>query len=254
MREVIALLTDFGHQDPYVGIMKGVILSRSPRARIVDLCHGVAPQDVRSAALQLRSALAYFPEGTIFVCVVDPGVGSGRAVLWARGARHQYLAPDNGLLTLAARSDRFREIRSVANRSLWLPKAGRTFHGRDLFAPAAAALLDGMAPAELGPKRGRFLRLRWPSPRRRQGGLLGEIVAVDHFGNAITNIPAKALKAGTVLRARGVAAPLMRCYSAARRGAALAVAGSSGLVELSVREGSFAAASGIEVGEAVHAR
>jgi len=253
VKRVIALLTDFGHQDPYAGIMKGVILSRCPEARIVDLCHGVAPQDVRSAAFQLGSAVPFFPDGTIFVCVVDPGVGSARAVLWARGARHQYLSPDNGLLTLAAGMDRFREVRSVTNLSLRLPSLGRTFDGRDVFAPAAAALLNGLPPAKLGPRRARFLRLAWPRARRSGGGLRGEIVAVDRFGNAITNIPAEGWGAGAVFRVRGVAARLMPSYSAARPGAALAVAGSSGLIELSVREGSFAASSGIEVGEAVHA-
>ncbi|MBI5244879.1 MAG: SAM-dependent chlorinase/fluorinase [Elusimicrobia bacterium] len=250
---ITALLTDFGHEDPYVGIMKGVLLSRAPEARIVDLSHGVAPQDVRSAALQLWAAVPYFPEGTLFLCVVDPGVGSKRAVLWARGRRHQYLAADNGLLTLAARRDSFREVRAVTNRSLWLPCVSRTFHGRDLFAPTAGALLAGLPPSELGPRRRGFRRLRWPKARRRSQKIRGEIVAVDRFGNAVTNIPSKGLKLGTVFKAGGAEAKLMPCYSAARPGAALAVAGSYGFVELSVREGSFAARTGVRAGEAVHA-
>lgn len=250
MSGLIALLTDFGHDDPYAGVMRGVLFSRAPQARVADLCHGVPPHDVRAAALCLRSAIPYYPEDTLFVCVVDPGVGSKRAVLWARGRRHSYLAPDNGLLTLAAEEDPFLELRVLANRSLRLPRPSATFHGRDVFAPAAAALACGLSPARLGPKRRSFVRLPWPRPRRMGGRLVGEVVLIDRFGNAVTNLAGKGLKE---LRARGVRAPLVSCYADAERGAPLALVGSFGYVELCIREGSFAAKTGIQAGEAVYA-
>src|SRR3989339_1860991 len=204
--------------------MRGVLLSRAPRARLVDLCHGVPRHDIRAAALHLRSALPYYPENTLFVCVVDPGVGSRRALLWARGRRHTYLAPDNGLLTLAAEADPFREVRSLTARGLWLKDPSPTFHGRDVFAPTAAALACGLPPARLGPRKSSFIRLPWPKPRRRGGRLAGEVVLIDRFGNAVTNLSGEGLRA-RALRARGVRAPLVSCYTDARRGAPLAVVG-----------------------------
>ncbi|MDE2238229.1 MAG: SAM-dependent chlorinase/fluorinase, partial [Elusimicrobia bacterium] len=148
MAAVIALLTDFGLQDPYVGVMKGVIADLAPRAKVVDLCHGLPPQDVRGAALFLRQSAPYFPKATLFVVVVDPGVGSDRRVLYARTRRHSFLAPDNGALSWLP--DPVLEWRSVVRRSLFLAQVSSTFHGRDLFAPVAARLSRGLPPSRLG--------------------------------------------------------------------------------------------------------
>lgn len=247
----IALLTDFGLSDPFVGVMKGVLLSRSPGVPFVDLTHGIAPQDVRQAALALRQSVPYFPEGTLFVCVVDPGVGSQRRILWARGARHQYLAPDNGLLSWLD-GERLRELRAVTNGSLFLKPVSATFHGRDVFAPVAAALARGLNPARLGPRVSAIKRLPLPAPRRGRGAVRGEILAFDRFGNAVTNLTPKDLPRGARLSHRGAdLGPLRSHYAAVPAGSALALAGSSGFVELSVRDGDFSRRAGARTGDAV---
>lgn len=250
---IIALLTDFGHKDAYVGILKGVILGRCPRARIVDLCHEVPPGDARAAAFRLRCAAPYFPAGTLFVCVVDPGVGSARGIVCARGRRHLYLAPDNGLLGPALELDRPLELRLVRNASLRLKPLSRTFHGRDIFAPAAAALANGADPSALGPRARGLLRIRFPKPRRRKGSTAGEILAMDGFGNAITNLTPRDLGKSRRLRALERDFLLRTHYAQVRTGEALAVVGSEGLIELSIRGGDLRALTGAGVGEAVYA-
>lgn len=235
-RAPIALLTDFGLSDHYVGTMKGVILGLAPEARVVDLCHDVPPQDVAAAAFRLRAAAPYFPTGTIFVCVVDPGVGSERRIVWARGkSGRQYLAPDNGLLSWL--DEGLDELRSVENAEWRLRPTSATFHGRDVFAPAAARLSRGEDPARLGPAIETIQAFEWPQDA---------VVAVDRFGNAITSVR----EAGRV-RFRGKAVPVKRTYADAEPGTPLALVGSSGLLELSVAGGSFARDFGAKVGDRV---
>ncbi|MDE2292933.1 MAG: SAM-dependent chlorinase/fluorinase [Elusimicrobia bacterium] len=246
-----ALLTDFGHEDHFVGVMKGVILSRAPGARLVDLCHGVAPQDVRGAALRLRASVRYFPEGTLFVCVVDPGVGSPRPILWARTQEHQFLAPDNGLLSWVGP---FRRLRRVENRGLFLKPVSRTFHGRDVFAPAAAALLAGLKPSELGPEAAGMVSWPYPAPRRVAGRWRGEVLTVDRFGNAVTNLEPRHVGARRVLEACGRRFPLRTHYACVAEGRPVAVVGSSGSIELSLRGGNLSGGSRVRAGEAVHVR
>lgn len=219
--------------------MKGVILARAPKAALVDLAHGVAPGDVRAAAFALRSSVRFFPRGTLFVCVVDPGVGSARRALWARSGEHAFLAPDNGLLSWCGA----REWRSVTNASLFLKPLSGTFHGRDVFAPAAAFLLRGGSPARLGPAIRDPARLPWPK---------SEIVAFDRYGNAITSVPARPAQR-VVFKHRNLG-PVRTHYAAARPGQPLAVAGSSGLVELSVRDGDFRSRFHAAPGDPVHVR
>ncbi len=240
-------------RDPFVGIVKGVILSRSPSARIVDLSHGIPPQDLRAAALALRSAVDYFPENTLFVCVVDPGVGSQRRILWARSDRHQFLAPDNGLLSWAAALRPLKELREVRNRRLFLRGVGSTFHGRDRFAPVAAQLHEGLEPARLGPRVRSFARIPFPPVQRSGRALIGEILVVDHFGNAVTNLESSRLKGRRIRFAGRDLGPLRPSYSSVPRGSAVVVSGSLGLAELSVREGDFARDFAARVGDPVHA-
>jgi len=236
---VIALLTDFGLRDSYAGVMKGVILGRCPQARVVDVCHGIPPQDVRAAALCLRQSAPFFPEGTLFVVVVDPGVGSVRRVLWAKTRRHSFLAPDNGVLSWMA--DAPVAYRSVENPSLRLKPASRTFHGRDLFAPAAAALASGVSPAILGPAVAPRAHLKFPALKKLPGGRRrGDILATDHFGNAVTAIPAAAARGRKIFFRGRALGPVRGHYAQVRAGEPLALIGSSGFLELSVREGSFA--------------
>jgi S-adenosylmethionine hydrolase len=243
----VALLTDFGHRDPYVGMMKGVILRGAPGAAIVDLCHEVPPQDVGAAAFFLASSVRYFSHDTLFVCVVDPGVGSSRAILWAKSRRHQFLVPDNGLLDRLDSEDRPVEIRRVTNKRLFLPEVSRTFHGRDVFAPVAGALLSGFAPDRLGPKA--------RPPRRLPKGSARGVIHVDHFGNCVTTLRAADVKRGAAvwIAGRRIGA-LKKTYASVRPGTPLALVGSYGLVELSVRDGDFAAEFKVQPGETVHVR
>ncbi len=254
-RAPIFLLTDFGGSDPYVGVMKAVILARAPEAAIVDLGHEISPQDVRSAAFQLMAAAPFLPPGSIVAAVVDPGVGSSRRILWARSAERQYLAPDNGLLDWVAHEEPFLETREVSARELWLDEVSSTFHGRDIFAPVAAALSRGLPAARLG-KRVTFRpRVPFPEPVRVGGGWRGVVLAVDRFGNAVTNFKTSGLKPGVRLRYRAKdLGPVRRSYSEVRVGQALAAAGSWGFVELAIREGSFAGRRGARPGDAVHVR
>jgi len=251
----IVLLTDFGHRDPFVGVMKGVILSRAPRAAIVDLCHGIAPQDVAAAALAVKTSVPYFPAGSLFVAVVDPGVGSPRRVLWARSRDKQFLGPDNGIFSWLAGEEKIIEFRSVVNERCFLPEVSTTFHGRDVFAPVAAALSEGLPPAELGPAVDDPVVLPWPAPRSTKTSIAGTILSFDRFGNAVTNLPSALVPAGARLSHRGRdLGPLRSHYAEVPPGRALAVAGSAGLVELSLRAGDYAAATRARKGDLVHVR
>jgi S-adenosylmethionine hydrolase len=232
--------------------MKGVLLSYCPKAVVVDLCHEIPPQEVAAAAFTLRASVAYFPKGSLFVCVVDPGVGSRRRILWARTARHQFLAPDNGLLSWVETP--FAEIRSVENRKSWRPQVSATFHGRDIFAPAAGRLAAGLRPSALGPTIADFRRLPLPEPRRDKRGARGEILWIDRFGNAITNIPSRQAVSCRWALCRGRRLPLRRHYAEAEPGRPLALIGSSGFLELSIRNGDFSRACKARPGDIVHAR
>ncbi len=188
---IITLTTDFGQRDSFVGAMKGVILGLAPQVQIVDIAHEISPGDIRAAAFALMTAAPYFPAGTIHVVVVDPGVGSARKAIAIRSAEAIFLAPDNGVLSWAVKDERLREIRSLENREIRLPRLSATFHGRDLFAPAAAWLAQGRAFAEIGPELEDFQRIDWPRATPAPGGWQTEIVHVDVYGNAITALSAE---------------------------------------------------------------
>jgi len=251
----IALLTDFGYRDPFAGIMKGVILARAPRATLVDLSHGIAPGDIPAAALALRQSVPYFPKRTIFTVVVDPGVGSKRRVVWGRSRKHDFLAPDNGVLTWLQDDDRITQWREVTNTLLFLAKVSSTFHGRDILAPVAASLANGLPPAKLGPKISNPERLAWPEPIRVRNGLKGVILSCDHFGNVVTNIPVNLARPQEhIFHRRRDLGPLRSHYAAVPPGRALALAGSAGLIEISTRDGNYAAKTRARRGETVYVR
>ncbi|MCX8071815.1 MAG: SAM-dependent chlorinase/fluorinase [Candidatus Binatia bacterium] len=190
---IVTLLTDFGSADPYVGIMKGVILARARDAAIVDLTHEIPPQQVLLGALALRSAVRFFPAGTIHVAVVDPGVGSERRALAIASGGQVFLGPDNGLLTLAAARNQREQVRVLANRSLFLHPVSNTFHGRDIFAAVAGHLLAGVDFSELGPEVQDPIELDLPRPAPAGSALVGRVLYVDRFGNLITNFDAASL-------------------------------------------------------------
>lgn len=248
--KIITLTTDFGQADGYVGAMKGVILGLAPAARLVDLSHEVAPQDIRQAAHILRQAAPYFPAGTIHLAVVDPGVGSARRPLLVATAQAMFVGPDNGLFTCALDQPDARAY--VLDRpAAWLPQVSRTFHGRDIFAPVAARLALGATPTELGTPIHDAVRLAQAAPQRLGNDRIeGSVVYVDRFGNLISDVPAAWLADGAwacEIAGRDLGA-LVASYAEAAPGALLALVSSGGTVEVAVRNGSAARALGLGVG------
>lgn len=185
---LITLTTDFGSGSPYVAAMKGVILSINPRATIVDLTHAIRHQDVREGAWALADAAPWFPPNTVHVAVVDPGVGTARRLVYARIGRHDYLAPDNGLLSRLAARQRPSTIRTITQSEHWLPEVSRTFHGRDILAPVAARLSLDLPPEWLGPPQDQLVNIAWPEVRIVPGKIEGTVSSIDSFGNLITDI------------------------------------------------------------------
>ncbi len=236
---VVTFLTDFGTVDTYVGVMKGVLLQRAPSARPVDLTHAVPPQDVLQASWHLARAIDYFPAGTVHVAVVDPGVGSARSILVAEDRGQAFLAPDNGLLgPVLSEAARVYEL-DVERFAL--PEPSRTFHGRDVFTPAAAALASGLAPQAAGNASSTWQRASWPAVEERPGHLVVQALFADHFGNLITALPGARLEgAEWIAVVDGEALPLVGTYADVEPGAGLALIGSAGTLEISVREGSAA--------------
>jgi S-adenosyl-L-methionine hydrolase (adenosine-forming) len=184
---LITLTTDFGYRDAFVGIMKGVIATINPQVRVIDVTHGIPPQDVMAAALTLRHAVKYFPLGTIHVVVVDPGVGGTRRPLLIESAGNYFIGPDNGVLSLAVAGNPQRVVQ-LANPQYQLKPTGTTFHGRDIFAPAAAHLALGAPIANFGERLSSIIALKVPQAARAQNRLDGEIVYIDGYGNLFTNI------------------------------------------------------------------
>ena len=241
---VITLLTDFGTADGYVGEIKGTLLSRVPNVRIVDITHEIPPQDVEAGRLALARVWRRFPPGTVHLVVVDPGVGSERRALAVASDERWLVGPDNGVLSPALLVGAARAVTLAVPSS-----ASATFHGRDVFAPAAVALASGTRLEELGEPTSDPIIRRTPEPRRlSDGALQGEVISIDRFGNAITNL--LGLREGAV-EIDGVSLPLRRTYADAARGDALAVVGSSGLIEIAVREGSAATKLGLARGTRV---
>ncbi len=244
---LIALLTDFGMRDPFVGVMKGVILAQFPPARLVDLTHEIEPQDVRAAAFALDGAWRYFAPGSLFLAVVDPGVGTNRHVVLGVREGRLFLAPDNGLLSFVLRAD--DPVYRLDVDRFSLPDRSSTFHGRDVFAPAAARLAQGYPPEHAGERIDRIVRLDRPRPRLdRDGSLLGEVVAVDRFGNLISTITREDLRAfsggalkGLQVRVGSTAVgPVSHHYAEGKEGEPIALVNSLGHLEIAVRDGSAA--------------
>jgi S-adenosylmethionine hydrolase len=255
---LITLTTDFGLADAFVGTMKGVILARAPRATIVDLTHGVAPGDIRAGAFALLTGCRYFPKGTVHVAVVDPGVGSARRAIAVRTRDYWFVGPDNGVLSWALARETVRSVRRIANARLWLRPVSRTFHGRDVFAPVAAHLARGGSFHSVGPELADYARLPWPALREAGGEITGEVLVVDRFGNAITNIPEAGLPAGmpagVVWAGRRRLCRVEACYAAVPPGGTVAVFGSSGFLEIAVNGGSAAPRFGLHPGSRVTLR
>jgi S-adenosyl-L-methionine hydrolase (adenosine-forming) len=253
---IITLTTDFGLADGYVGAMKGVILTIAPQARLVDLSHEIAPQDVQQAAYVLGRAAPFFPRGAIHLAVVDPGVGSTRRPLLVTTPQAAFVGPDNGLFTAAL--DEPGATAWVLDRpGFWLPERSHTFHGRDIFAPVAAHLAAGRAALELGSAVDDAVRLPARLPEQiGNSRIRGHVIHIDHFGNLITSIPAAWVAEGrwTCSVAGQTIAGISRAYADAQPGALLAHIGSAGTVEIAVRNGSAAHRLGVARGAVVELR
>ncbi len=254
---LIALLTDFGTSGGYVAQMKGVILSIARKAHVVDISHQVAPQDIAGAAWLLRDVCPAFPSDTIFVAVVDPGVGSDRALLAARTRQGTFVAPDNGLLTFTLREPGTQDIVSLTNSAYWREPVSATFHGRDIMACVAGHLARGLPLQQLGPPVSSYERLDVPNLRWAEQTALGQIVRIDDFGNLVTNIEMEQVELTTSperaqVHFRGEQlVGIAHCYSDQPIGQLIALVGSSGLLELAVVRGSAAQRTGAALGEPV---
>ncbi len=240
---IITLTTDFGEDSPYVAAMKGVILGINPDARLVDLSHQIPPQDVRHASYFLASSIPFFPPEVIHVVVVDPGVGSDRALLYVQTDEHRLLVPDNGCWTqLMPGTVRPPTVIHLTQPRYWRHPVSDTFHGRDILASVAGHLSKGVDPGELGPLKATWIRLETPEPVLHADGLTGEVVFVDHFGNLITNIADEALAKLAPAKVRIFVGDKeiprrARTYAEAEPGALVALVSSTGTLEIAVQQG-----------------
>jgi S-adenosylmethionine hydrolase len=252
---LITLTTDFGYRDPFVGQMKGVLLGINPGARIIDITHGIGPHDVMEAALAIGDSRRYFPDGTVHMAVVDPGVGSERRALIISAEGQLFVGPDNGVFTEIINSCPQFKAFHITEESFFLqgPEGG-TFHGRDLFAPVAAWLSKGKGPAEFGPRASGLITLDMAAPRVEGLTTHGEIIRIDVFGNCITNIKAgdiQALPGRPVVRVRGMELDVLAYYAGAKDNRPHALVNSDGRVEIFVYKGSARKALGVSAGEKV---
>ena len=251
---IITLTTDFGMRDPWVGIMKGVILGIAPDVTLVDITHEIAAYDVLHGALALEAAAPSFPAGSVHLAVVDPGVGTRRRAMIASVKGQWFVGPDNGLFTPFL--DDAAGWRAVELSERWCRAAAvsRTFHGRDVFAPAAAHLVRGAALERFGPELRDPVRLPWPVASSAGGGVRGEVVHVDRFGNLITSVRAGDLSDEDVVEIGGRDLPMVQTYAELLPGAMGGLLGSAGRLEIAAREGSAAEILGAGRGTGVVAR
>ena len=261
-------------QDWFVGTMKGVILGIAPRAAIVDLTHEIPAGNIRAGAFALAASYRFFPKGTVHVAVVDPGVGGARKAIVVQTANYLFVGPDNGVLSLALAREKIKSVRRLENANYFLQPVSHTFHGRDIFAPVAAHLSRGVPIRKVGPAQKDLVRLSWPQPRVRRNQIDGEVVFIDRFGNAITNIQNTSLRpktavvpgrrpalrstsvytkntGGEVFFGRRRVCQVKVFYQSVPTGRAVAVPGSSGFLEIAVNGGSAAKRFGLKVGDRV---
>lgn len=250
----IALLSDFGTHDPFVGAMKGVLYSRAPGLTVIDITHQIPPQDIQTAAFYLMASVPYMPKGTLFLCVVDPDVGTGRGIIWARTENHQFITPDNGLISWVEQKEKILEARFINNSSLFMDSISSTFHGRDIMAPVAAAVAKGLPEKKIGPLLPDYRRFDFPQPVKAGNRISGQVIAIDNFGNVVTNIRRDYVEAKGVFTVAGrMMKGLKLTYASVPEGEPLALIGSFGFLEFAVRNGSFARSFDVRLGAPVQA-
>lgn len=246
---LITLTTDFGEADHYVACMKGAILQQHPTAQIIDVTHKIMPHDIIHGAFVLRQVFEFFPADSIHVAIVDPGVGTARRILVAKYSNQTIIVPDNGLLTFVHRDFQLEELRVISNNRLFRAEVSHTFHGRDIVAPVAGMLAQGLRAESVGPLVNQLELLNIEPPKTLpQGGVEGQVLYIDHFGNVITNISADDLETvGAFRRHYNVhvgplrVGPLHETYADAQPGQAVAVIGSTGMLEVAINQGNAAA-------------
>ena len=257
---LIALLTDFGWDDYFVGVLKGVIASLNPQATVVDISHGIESFQIHKGAFQLWAAYRFFPRGTVFLSVVDPGVGSSRRIILARTRKYFFVSPDNGLLTYVLATEGYYELYEARNSKYFLTALSSTFEARDKMAPVAAWLTLGVAPEEMGPRIKDFQRLPFQLPVKTERGYVGQVVYIDKFGNGITNLQGKLLSEkarrksplsfSLEIKNRKIT-QFYSSYAEAPSKDVFFLIGSLGMIEIAVKEGSAAAKLDFQVGESV---
>ena len=255
---IVTLTTDFGLKDPYAAEMKAAILGIYPNATIVDVTHEIAKFSIRMGAFVLASAAPYFPKGSVHVAVVDPGVGTSRRPIVIQTKQAFFVGPDNGVLVLAAQRQSIESIHKLANPRFMLTKVSNTFHGRDVFAPAAAHLLNGVKPTEFGPEISDAAEAEFAHVTRKNDSLLGEVLYVDGFGNIITNISENKLvqnnMKGTVnvkLARDKLKLAFCRAYGEMKSHELLALIGSHGFLEISINQGNAAQKFNAKTGDPI---
>jgi S-adenosylmethionine hydrolase len=240
---IITLLTDFGVKDPYVASMKGAILRINPKCTLVDITHQVSPQDIKEGAFLLANSYSFFPKGTIHLSVVDPGVGSLRKPILLLTRNYFFIGPDNGLFSLVAQRDKVRQVVALTNKKYFLHQISTTFHGRDIFAQVAGHLSLGVKPKAFGNELDTWVELDFGRPKIEGEKLVGEILHVDVFGNLISNIDKKEFSRFTqghsfLIRVGGrTIRSLKKGYWEGKKNEPIALFGSGGFLEISVREG-----------------
>lgn len=256
--QIITLTTDFGLRDPYVAEMKAVILGISPETRIVDITHEIEKFNIRMGAYTLAAVSPFFPEGTIHVVVIDPGVGTKRKAILIQTKNVCYIGPDNGVLTLAVKNQDIRHIYRIENPKLILPEVSNTFHGRDIFSPAAAHLANGISPSEFGPRIRRVVTPEFARVTRRKNKLTGEVIHIDGFGNIVTNFRQKDVELVDIkktvnikLKNNRLRLKLCKAYAEVGIRRPLAIIGSHNFLEISINRGNAAENFRTRVGDRV---
>jgi hypothetical protein len=255
---IITLTTDFGLKDPYVAEMKAAILSICPHATIVDISHGIEKFNIRMGAYVMASAAPFFPKGTIHVTIVDPDVGTKRHPILVQTKQSYFVGPDNGILSLVVRNTDEMKIHRITNRKLMRREVSNTFHGRDIFAPAAAHLANGTSPQEFGPPLRRIVESSFTKIARRKNMLTGEVIHIDDFGNIISNIGENelvllGLKHVIDLKLKETRARLRLCraYAEVEPRKSLVIIGSGKLLEVCMNQGNAAEYFGAKIGDKI---
>ena len=254
---IIALLSDFGSRDWFAGEMKGAILRVAPKATIVDITHEIEPGAIADAAFTLLSCYQTFPKGTVFCSVVDPGVGSERAAIAVKTDAHFFTGPDNGILSWVLKKEKKHAVRLIESRDFTSPSTSRTFHGRDIFGPAAAHLAAGADFEKIGPLHPRIVELPWPAAIYDNERIVGSIIHIDRFGNAVTTIDSKTLSIlarpprGVLIVKSVHELPIRDFFQQAPPGQGIAYIGSTGYFEIAINGDSAEAIFDLHVGDKI---